>query len=166
MTREEHFAQLRQRATTRRELEQEAVRLLKEHSIIVAGHAERPTYFMLHPSTTIRNGWQVTYYDADGPYGHSEARTREEAIKDAIYVTPLETMRPVSETEFMALSQTPRFVSGAKRATLMLLLNTLGYESQGEATVPVWRAITDSDVDEAIKIVRTALEDWRSAHGQ
>jgi hypothetical protein len=166
MTKEEHFAQLRQRATTRKEMEQEAVRLLKEHSIILAGNAARPTYFMLHPSTTIRNGWQVTFYDEDGPYGHSESRTQDEAIKDAIYMTPLETMRPVSEAEFMALSQTPRFVAGSKRATLILLLNTLGYESQGEATVPAWQAITDSDVDEAIEIVRTALEAWRSAHAR
>jgi hypothetical protein len=39
-------------------------------------------YAILHPSTKKRGKWQLSWFDADGPYGDSERSTCSEAVKE------------------------------------------------------------------------------------
>lgn len=136
--------------------------LLVEARIIALGEGADEKFFMLHPSTVIPDGWQVSYFDRRGPYGHEEGKTLEKALERALEMRDLSAVRPVSEQEFIAISTSPEFLEGVKRVTYTGLLNTLGYEFGYELP----RAYIDDareaeNIEDAIQILRIGLETLR-----
>jgi hypothetical protein len=148
----------------RKRQEANAAELLKQHKIIVSGaDSDYPTYYMLHPSTVIPDGWQVTLYDPSGPFTHAESKDQDKAITDAFDSMTPGLVRPVSEAEFMRLTQTPRFQLGVRRNTYIALTNALSYEfgRSEEAREALKAASKKQDIEEAIATLLSTLERLR-----
>jgi len=139
-----------------------AVALLVEARIIALGEGADEKFYMLHPSTVIPDGWQVSFFDRRGPYGHDEGETGEKAIERALEHRDVSAVRPVSEQEFMAISTSPEFLDGVKRVTYTGLWNAITYEFGYELP----RAYLDdareaASVEDAIQILRIGLDTLR-----
>ena len=139
--------------------------LLKAHSLIALGSGKYESYFMLHPSTTIDGGWQVSFFDRRGPYGHAEDEDLDKVVSRALEDNSLEEVRPLSEAEFIAVSSTPEFRKGVKQVTYTGLLNSLTYEFENAKTQDIIEAAyAAKDIDEAIEILLRGLSMLRARH--
>jgi len=159
---DEAWAELKQRQAEAARQLAFASALLAEARIIALGEGGDEKFFMLHPSTVIPNGWQVSFFDRRGPYGHDEGKTIEEAIGHALDMRDLSNVRPVSEQEFTDISTSPEFLEGVKRVTYTGLWNTITYEFGYELP----RAYIDDardakTIDEAIQILEIGLRTLR-----
>lgn len=139
-----------------------AAALLAEARIIALGEGDNEHFYMLHPSTVIPGGWQVSFFDRRGPYGHDEGETVEQAIDRALEHRDVSAVRPVSEQEFIAVSTSPAFLEGVRRVTYTGLWNTITYEFGYELPRKYLDdAHAAKSIDEAIQILEIGLRTLR-----
>jgi hypothetical protein len=137
-----------------------AAELLLKHQIIDVNERGRETFMLLHPSTVIPNGWQVSLFDRSGPFSHEEGEDQAKVIERALEMRDLSDVRPVSEKEFMAISMSSEFVEGVKRVTYTGLWNRITYEYGYDIAEPyVAPAREATSLDEAITILQAGLEE-------
>lgn len=138
-----------------------AVKLFDVTGLICVTDSDgREVFLMLHPSTVDPGGWQVSYFDRRGPYGHETGRNREEAIARALEYRDLSNVAVVTEREFMGISATSEFAEGVKRVRFVGLDNRLrcefGYTDEVMAICTAAREV--DDLDEAIEILWEGLK--------
>lgn len=142
--------------------------MFEESGIVAIDVGGREEFLVLHPSTRRPGAWQVSAFGFDGPIGHDEGGTREEAIKRALETHGRKAkVRPASEAEFMELSQSDEFIEGSKRVRFVQLVNELSFE-YGRA--PAVRELEDKahaadTMDEAIEILERGARRLRKGKG-
>jgi hypothetical protein len=139
-----------------------AAALLVEAKIIATNEHGRETFLMLHPSTVIPDGWQVSLFDRTGPFSHEEGATLDEAVGRVLERRDLSSVRPVTEQEFMAISTSPEFLEGVRRVTYTGLWNAITYEFGYELPRKyIDDAREAQSMDEAISILQIGLRTLR-----
>ena len=133
--------------------------LLRAALIIAVGEPPHDTFLLLHPSTVIPGGWQVSKFDRRGPFGHTEGEDQAQAIARALDDYGAESVRTVTEQEFMAVSATPEFREGVQAVMFNALDNQIRYEfgRAPEVMAIVYAARRAPSYDEAIRILQTGL---------
>jgi hypothetical protein len=134
--------------------------LLRVAQIIAVGQAPDDTFLMLHPSTVIPEGWQVSMFDRRGPFSHTEDADQAQAIEHALDGYSADVVRPVSEREFMAISATPEFRQGVQAVVFNALDNKIRHEfGRGpDVMAIVYAARGAANYDDAIRILQAGLE--------
>lgn len=128
--------------------------ILTTHGLVGLGEGQDEKFYMLHPSTVIPGGWQVSMFDRRGPYSHEEGQDRDAVIARALEYESLKAVRPVSEAEFMEISTSDSFREGVLRAQYVGLINKLTYHHGHEKVWPLQvEAQKASSLEEAIEIL-------------
>lgn len=163
MSREEHLEELRARAAAYRQRRAEVAEILmQERLIVINGAGRRDTFLMLHPSTVIPGGWQVSYFDRSGPYGHEDGDDMEAVVLRALEGRDLTSVKPVSERAFMRVTASKEFREGVDRVTYTGLMNKMTYEFGYDASEEYLRDAQDAaTVLEGIDILRAGLRTLR-----
>lgn len=153
-----YLAKMRREHEERKQLISFAAEALDVTGIIMLGEEPHETYLMLHPSTVIPGGWQVSMFDRQGPFSHAEGKDQAKVRRDAVEGFDFRVVRPVTEREFMALSSTPEWIDGVKRMHYIGMQNRMGYDFPWEEVKPYLRDAREaSSLDEAIEILEMGM---------
>ncbi len=122
----------------------------------------RTIIYILTPSARLPGRWQVSEFGLDGPFGHQDFATPDEAIEDLARGGNLKLAKPLSDSEWMAIQNSKRFYEGSRRAVFVDLENQIRYSLPNALSKPLldeaWRT---KDLEKSITILRNAIRTWR-----
>lgn len=144
-----------------------AAALLINEQIVAIGEPPHDRFFVLHPSTVIDSGWQVSMFDRHGPFSHVEGENIEDVALLAFEDWSVDDIRPMTEREFMAITATDEFRKGVLSNQFTALSNLISYEfGWKNASQYTQSAQNARSIEEAITILEHGIAELRKQRGE